>query len=31
MDCCENKNIIKKRNVFLYKLCYDTWIYMDRI
>ena len=32
MKCCENKNILKeKENVCLYKLCCNSWIYMDRI
>ena len=32
MDCCENKNIIKKKeNVCLYKLWSNTRIFLDRI
>ena len=31
MECCENKNIIKKKEMFVYKLCYNSRIFLDRI
>ena len=32
MKCCENKNILKEKEMYcMYKLCCDSWTYMDRI
>ena len=36
MECCENKNILKDKEMFVQQfwvlqLCNNTWVYMDRI
>ena len=32
MKCCENKNILKEKEMFVCTNCAsNTWIYMDRI